>query len=84
MKLPLENRIGYSFANIIGYRQPCCRRALGGPNNNGQRIARQTVRRRRIEAGGSAPLRYFAVGEAKPAMCVLVTEKFERMGREVD
>jgi hypothetical protein len=42
------------------------------------------VRRRRIEAGGSTPLRYFAVGKAKPAMGVLVTEKFERMGREVD
>ena len=57
---------------------------MGGPDDDGQRVAGQLPRRRRIETGDTAPFRHLAVGKAEPPVSVLVAQEFQRMGREID
>src|SRR5689334_352937 len=56
----------------------------GGPDRDCQRIARQMARRRRVEAGGAAPLGDLVIGEAEPSVRLLLAQKFERVRREID
>ena len=60
------------------------RLAPGRPDHHRERIARQPVRLARFETGGAAPRGDIVVGEAKPAMRMLVAQEFERVRREID
>ena len=84
MKFPFENRAGRSLAQIFGATEVYRRRALRGPDDDGQGIARQAARRRRIEAGSAKPFSDLAVSKAETAMGVLVSKKFERMWGKID
>ena len=56
----------------------------GRPDHHRERIARQKLRLARFEAGGAEPCGDIVVGEAKPAMSVLVAQEFERVRRKID
>ncbi len=68
MKFPFENRAGCSFVQIFGETEVYGSRALRRPDDDRQRIARETPRRHRVEAGSPEPFCDLAVGEAEAAM----------------